>query len=116
MLADAGAVQLITSDPILAEVERVLAGGKFAWPQEEISKAVRQISRLTERVTPAQTLDIVKADPTDNRILECADAGKADYIVSGDKHLLQLKQHGTIPVMKVADFIRRLQGQASQQR
>ena len=105
----------VTSDAILEEVGRVLRGDKFAWPEEEVDKALRQLSRFTERVQPTHTLDIIKADPSDNRILECADAGRVDYIVSGDNHLLRLKQHGNVPILKVADFIRQLQGQASQQ-
>lgn len=48
------------------------------------------------------------ADPADNRILECAEAGKVDYIVSGDAHLLQLKQHGSVPIVKVAEFLKQL--------
>lgn len=115
-LAEAGAIQLVTSDSILAEVEKVLRGGKFAWPEEEIAKALRQLSRFTERVQPTHTLDIITADPPDNRILECADAGRADYIVSGDDHLLQLKQHGNAPIVKVAAFLKQLRGEASRQR
>jgi predicted nucleic acid-binding protein len=58
-------------------------------------------------------LDIITADPPDNRILECAEAGRADYIVSGDKHLLDLGQYGETPIVKVAEFLRRPQGEAS---
>jgi uncharacterized protein len=115
-LAEAGGIQLITSDAILTEVGKVLRGDKFAWPEEEIDKALRQLSRFSERVQPTHTLDIITVDPPDNRILECADAGRADYIVSGDHHLLRLKQHGNAPIVRVADFLKQLQGQASQQR
>ena len=52
-------------------------------------------------MTPTEALAIITADPANNRILECADAGQADYIVSGDAHLLELKQHGRIPILKV---------------
>jgi putative PIN family toxin of toxin-antitoxin system len=114
-LAEAGSIQLVTSDAILAEVAQVLRGDKFAWPDEEIDKALRQLSRFTERVRPTHTLDIITVDPSDNRILECADAGRADYIVSGDDHLLRLKQHGNAPIVKVAAFLKHLQGQFSGQ-
>lgn len=115
-LAEAGGIRLVTSDAIMAEVERVLRGDKFAWPQEEAQRALRQLTRITERVYPTHTLAIITADPADNRILECADAGMADYIVSGDAHLLRLKQHGKALIVKVADFLSQLQGQASRQR
>jgi len=52
-----------------------------------------------------ETLDVVKADPPDNRILECAKAAKSDYIVTGDDHLLRLQQHGSALILKVADFM-----------
>ena len=64
--------------------------------------------RFAEQVQATHRLSIVTADPTDNRILECADAGKVDYIVSGDAHLLQLEQYRGAPIMKVAEFLNRL--------
>lgn len=109
-MAAEGAVQLITSDAILNEVARVLRGEKFGWTEEKLSRALVKLSRFTKRVEPTHTLDIVTADPSDNRILECADAGNVDYIVSGDKHLLRLRQHGAVPILKVADFVNQLEG------
>jgi predicted nucleic acid-binding protein len=75
-------------------VARVLRGDKFRWPEEEIVKAQRQIARFTKIVRPTETLHVITADPPDNRILECAATARADYIVSGDKHLLGLRQYG----------------------
>ena len=94
----------------------MLRDEKFAWAEERIAEAVRELRGITERVEPTQTLAIITADPSDNRILECAEAGRADFIVSGDRHLLALKQHGQAPILKVADFLRQLQGQASRER
>jgi uncharacterized protein len=48
-------------------------------------------------INPQLVLDVVKDAPDDNRVLECAVEGDADYIVSGDWHLLQLKAHAGIP-------------------
>jgi uncharacterized protein len=107
-VAEAGIIQVVTSDAILAELAQVLRGEKFGWPEEEISKALRQLARFTEHVEPIRMLSVIQEDPADNRILECAEAGKADYIISGDRHLLRLKHHGEIPIIKVADFMRRL--------
>ena len=50
-------------------------------------------------------LTVISADPTDNIFLECAVAGKADYIISGDKHLLDLKSYQGIPIVKARDFL-----------
>jgi predicted nucleic acid-binding protein len=47
------------------------------------------------------TLRVVRADPSDDKLLECAVAGRADYIVSGDEHLLELREHGGVRVLRV---------------
>ena len=52
-------------------------------------------------------MDAVPADPTDNRVIECAIAASADVIVSGDKHLLRLKSYAGIPIISVRDFLGR---------
>jgi putative PIN family toxin of toxin-antitoxin system len=109
-LADSGSIQLVTSDAILAEVAKTLRGDKFAWPEPEIERALQQLSRIAERVQPEHAVDVIKADPSDNRILECAEAGKADYVVTGDKrHILPLGSYAGIPIVTVADFFRQLQ-------
>ena len=60
------------------------------------------------RVEPTILIDTITADPDDNRILECAVEGKADLIVSGDKHLLNLTSYENIPVLSPREFIARL--------
>jgi uncharacterized protein len=113
-VAKAGSIQLVTSDAILAEVGEVLRGHKFGWPDADIRKAQQEIAAMSERVQPTETLHIVTADPANNRILECAAAGNADYIVSGDKHLLRLGQFRNTLIVRVADFLKQLQGEAGQ--
>jgi putative PIN family toxin of toxin-antitoxin system len=107
-LAKARIIQLVISDAILAEMATVLRGEKFAWPEPEIQKAQKEIAELSERVQTTETLSVITDDPSDNRILECAAAGEVDYIVSGDKHLLKLEQFRNTPILKVADFLRRV--------
>lgn len=48
---------------------------------------------------------MVKDDPTDNRILECAAAARSDYIVTGDSHLLRVKTFRDMPILRVANFL-----------
>lgn len=93
------------SEPILAEALRALRD-KFHWEEEKLLEAEVLISGFTHRAAPTQTLDVVKEDPPDNRILECAVAAQSDVIVSGDGDLLRLRQYGAIPIMKVSDFLR----------
>lgn len=54
-------------------------------------------------------LDVIEADPSDNRVLECAVAARSDFIVSGDaRHVLSLGSHEGIPIIKVGDFLERI--------
>jgi predicted nucleic acid-binding protein len=48
---------------------------------------------------------VVREDPDDDRVLECAVAGEADYMVSGDRHLLKLGSYGGIPILTVRQFM-----------
>jgi uncharacterized protein len=88
----------------LDEVAEVLER-KFDWPQRDIAEVRRQIERFVQKVRPAVMLDVVKDDPDDNHILECASAAGSDYIVSGDKDLLRLGRYDSIRIVKVADFL-----------
>ena len=71
-LAEAGEIRLAVSDDILSEVMRVLLRPKFGWSQDRVDAAIRQIAGFAEHVKPRQRIDIIREDPTDNRILECA--------------------------------------------
>lgn len=107
-LAAAGEFRLDISEAILNETLNVLRD-KFHWTEADLRDAESTIAASTRRVTPTETLDIIKVDPSDNRILECASAAQSDYIVTGDKrHILPLGSHGGIPVVKLADFMRQL--------
>ena len=62
-MAEDGAIHLAVSDAILDEVERVLRRDKFGWPEVEIDKAVRQITRFTEHVEPKQRIECRQRRP-----------------------------------------------------
>lgn len=91
-------VVLIVSDDIINETAGKLRE-KFSWPEHRIQKFVRQTSRLAKLYKPKVKLSVVKDEP-DNRVLECAVAGKAHIIISGDDHLLKLKSYENIPIQK----------------
>jgi predicted nucleic acid-binding protein len=78
---------------------------KFQWIPEALRQAEEDIRSYTQRITPTETLDVVKSDPPDNRILECAATAKSDFVVSGDGHLLRLRHHGNARIVKVAEFL-----------
>jgi len=57
-------------------------------------------------VTPSQALEVIAADPPDNRILECAVSAGSDFIVSGDvRHVLPLASYAGISIVTVARFL-----------
>ena len=61
-------------------------------------------------MTPFETLNVIHWDPPDNRILECAVEAGSEFIVSEDKDLLRLKEHGNARLISVADMLEILQG------
>lgn len=109
--AAVGDIRLHISDAILEETLGVLRD-KFGWQEAALRDAVTTLAACTERVVSTQTVDVITADPSDNRILECAVAAKSDLIVTGDKrHILPLGSHDGIPIVTLAQFIQRMQGQ-----
>ena len=66
--------------------------------------AVRPIKNFSEMVHPKERLEVIADDP-DNRILECAVEGQAEFIISGDKHLLKLKAYQGIAIVTPVDFL-----------
>jgi putative PIN family toxin of toxin-antitoxin system len=104
-----GELDLAVSQPILDETLRVLRE-KFGWSADDLRDAEAAISAATYRVAPTETLDVVEADATDNRIVECAMASASEIIVSGDRHLLALDHFRGISVLRVGDFLLRKSG------
>ena len=73
-------------------------------------ETLNELSQLWE-VIPEEALPRLRhvtADPTDDRVLECAVAAQADSIVSGDKHLLNLERFDKIPILTPADFFKQI--------
>lgn len=98
-----GTFELFTSVAILTETARVLQT-KFDWEEDKVRKAIRDISQTATVLRPRPSLHILKDEP-DNRILECAIAAQAKYVVSGDPHLLALTHHADIVMISLTDFL-----------
>ena len=103
-LAEAGQCQFFYSEPIQAEVLRVLLE-KFEWPQAMLREALPVLWSMGELVVPRTTVDAVPSDPDDNRILECAVEAQAEAVVSGDHHLLALQKYKFIRIVTPRQFI-----------
>ena len=85
--------EVAISRPILDEALRILRE-KFGWSEERLQGAEALMVGFARIVSPSQTLNVIKEDEPDNRILECAAEAGSEYIVSGDKDLHRLGQHG----------------------
>ena len=94
---------LLISPPILDELLVVLAR-KFARDAEELARIAVLLSDLAQTVRPRARLKVVADDP-DNRILECAVAGHADAIVTGDRALLALGTFRNIRLLTLAGYL-----------
>jgi putative PIN family toxin of toxin-antitoxin system len=99
-----GAFALTTSGALLDELNEKLLG-KFAVPDTKALAFLLQLKHKARVVHPTPVLNAVLDDPDDNRVLECAVAGKAEFIVSGDKHLLRLGSHAGIAILTVRQFL-----------
>ena len=104
-LAKLGKIELILSIQILKEYREVISRPKFGFSEEQVSSAFKHILSICTIVVPLAKLNVIKDDPDDNKIIECAETGKVDYIVSGDPHLLKLRSFEAIPILMVNDFL-----------
>ncbi len=84
LLALSGTITLCVSQPILAEYEGVLSRKKFSLDPHRVARSLEKIRRASRRVRPKRTLAECP-DPEDNRFLECAEAARADYLITGNK-------------------------------
>jgi len=96
---------LYSSVAILTETAQKL-GEKFGWQQDKITSLLKAISKVAIVIKTEPHLHHL-ADEPDNRVLECAEAVGADFIVTGDKHLLFLKHFQNSTVVRLADFLKK---------
>ena len=101
-----GKYLLVESPGLLKEFVAVMERPKFHFiPEEQKKELVTRLINYCEIVEPKKKLNIIKSDPADNKVLECALEGKAQYIVSGDNHLLRLKDFMGIRIVTAAEFL-----------
>jgi putative PIN family toxin of toxin-antitoxin system len=103
-----GEIRLCISEPILEELKGVLRRFKFDYSPDMIQVILTELLRIADFVNPSKTIDIVSEDPEDNRILECAVEAGANYIITGDFHLLKLRKHRNTEVLDAVAFLEKL--------
>ncbi|MFH1174802.1 MAG: putative toxin-antitoxin system toxin component, PIN family [archaeon] len=102
--------ELFVSKDILDEFSRVLdykeIKDKVKNKHLEVRNSFQKIVELATLVEPAQKVNVITDDPSDNIFLECAKAANADCIISQDQHLLKLKVFEGIRVLTPSDFLK----------
>ena len=94
----------IVSPVLLDELEEKLCL-KFEVTAEDAAAVRRKISSVAQVVEPSKAIQAVKQDPDNDRVLECAVAGPADYIVTGDRHLLMLGEYRGTSIIRAREFL-----------
>ena len=104
-------IQLFVCKEIIDEIMRVLTYPRFQLSEKEISYLIYdEILPYSEIVDIPSGPVIISRDPSDDKFIRCAVASGADVIVSGDRHLLSLKEHGDIKILTPTRFLADLSG------
>lgn len=114
-MAETKQVEIFVSRDILSEINRVLRYEKIA---RILERADQDITTLMSTILTLSTLTEIKSkvrvlaeDPSDNMFLSCARDVGADFIISGDQHLLQLGRYGTTSIVSPSAFLSRIHRQ-----
>jgi putative PIN family toxin of toxin-antitoxin system len=102
--------QIVVSVATLTEFRDTLLKypEKFHMDEDDVQQEVETIRYFAEFVDPDEEITAVEDDPDDDKFLEAAVAGNVDYIVSGDRHLLDLDSFRGIEIVEPRAFYERL--------
>jgi putative PIN family toxin of toxin-antitoxin system len=105
----AGSFDLVISLPILKEIKRVILYPKIRkrlnWTDVEINEFLLGLAQFGFMASGESKVDIIKEDPTDNKYLACSQEGQADYIVTGDQHLLKEGRYKGTKIVTPKEFL-----------
>jgi putative PIN family toxin of toxin-antitoxin system len=109
-LAEAGEIRLVTTPAIMEELREVLGRSKFRPRLETLRTSVAELMEslltLVEVIPDLPIEPVIKRDPDDDRILACALAAEAEWLISGDDHLLRLRRYKGISIVTPSRFSR----------
>ena len=103
-LARDGKVNLMICREILEEYHEKVQT-KLGMSESQATRAAAEILSVSTLVEISNSLHVVVDDPDDDKVIECAVIGKASYIVSGDHHLLDLKEYNNIQIVPASNFL-----------
>lgn len=93
----------VISPVLIAELEEILSK-KIKYPKERILQVENKMKKILRVVRPDKSVKIVR-DDDDNRVLEAAIEGRCEYVVTGDRDLLDLKSYGGVKILTPAEFL-----------
>jgi uncharacterized protein len=99
-----GQISIFRSSEIEEEIFRKLKT-KFKLSDDESAQILLDLSTFTTLINVDCKIEIIDDDPDDNKFIECAASSRSSYIVSGDKHLLNLRKYKEIKILKAAEFL-----------
>ena len=102
ILSDA---KIFTTQDILDETAEVLERD-FEYSKNEAKNIIEKILLFAKLTEPKQKVDIIKEDPDDNKVIECAIESSSDYIITYDRHLLKIKEYKGIKILKPEEMLK----------
>jgi len=104
-----GKIVFLTSEHILKELKDVLTSKEktFKLTKKDANIILNHLKKFGEICSVKSSTSICRHE-ADNRVLECAIDGKADYVITGDKHLLEIKEFKGIKIITVSEFLKKL--------
>lgn len=111
LTVDGREVRLISSQSLLDELTSVLAEERITRyvKRSEVERFLSYVGKRTTLVKVRSRFKVISEDPKDDVVLNTAYSGKADYIVSGDKHLKPLREFKGVSIVTVDEMLRRLE-------
>jgi putative PIN family toxin of toxin-antitoxin system len=106
-LVSGGAMRAFLSPAMLRELQDVLARPKFRLAPDLVQAIVEQVQLSVTMVYPQQVVRVVDADPDDDAVIACAVAADADFLITGDTHLLALQTHQDIEIVSPEGYFSR---------
>ena len=104
-MALSGSIQLAISESLVIELQGVLQRPKFELSAQLVQTIVSEYTSIASWIEPSEHFNVVVDDPSDNYFIDCAVAAKADYLITGDRHLLSLGTFKMIKIVSVDTFI-----------
>jgi hypothetical protein len=100
-----GSITIITTEQLLEEIKTVTSREKLKnyFPRESVKELIELLETISEKVEIKPT-HFINRDPKDNFLLDLIDFSKADYLITGDKHLLELNPFKTAKILTPAEF------------